>query len=221
MQEQNVFSLMAGELLMKNLLNYFANWPFANSDSLSAVLLMFAWSLFAGCLFVFVSLLFRATFLEATPPNVADDQNVFEVSKDALWTIFYVEYWRKYPRDLCSYAWMSALLAAISICFVVAGVWFLILLSSITVWLVWLFWLLIINMPKFVTWLFSAGFPWVYNGIVSLFSAHVVPTIAICVLALTVLIVCVPLISKSHAGVIARTYIKAKKRRLCPLIRVV
>jgi|GEM_PF-4585768 len=184
-------------------------------------------------MFTFVLVVFAINFAlpllssqryEEESPEVPEASSAWTVRRDSLWIRWYRCFWHRWPRDICSYFWLSLVLGILSVVDVISAVMLLLFVISVSFWIMDL----IIHMiGSIVSSLFAIliGFPAFmmvfFQGIgsiaVNVGSLPATYKIGAGILLFFLIRKC----WKSNAGKVTRLWVKARKQKYCPRIRVI
>ena len=160
---------------------------------------------------------------EESSPEVPDGPNVWTVYKNALWIRYYYWVYGVYPRDICSYFWKSLMILGASILSIIFIPMVLVVLISFACWAVVgmasTLWLIIVGSPEFIKLLLQ-GITWLFFGIVDGAPYVISFSLTYKVIGVGGSIACLILFFRSNAWKVMRLWMKAKKERFCPRIRV-
>lgn len=186
-------------------------------------------------LFFMLGLLFLVVFLvpkliwgkypsEENPPEVPEGVGAWTIRRQALWTRYFHGFWGRYPRDICSYFWLSLVLGALSVLLAVSCLMLLAVTITVVHWIAYSVWLLafsilvwIPQIPAFLIWCISVVFGGlIYGGRVIITAPATYKIIGICLM-----IAVVYAFFRSNAWKVTRLWASAKKNKLCPRIRII
>ena len=175
--------------------------------------------LMVGALLVAVVFLFRDKLFirEESPPEVPEELAAWTLRRDSLWVRFYHWYFGYYPRDICSYIPMSCLLILGVVMISVGAVLILLPLLSWLLWILYGLYCLIVEFPTIVVWLFTK-FPALVVSVAVFIGTTPLAYKAVAVLVALMLGI---IFFRSRTWQLLRLWVRAKKKRFCPRIRVV
>ena len=201
------------------------NFPWLRTELLELLTI----SLFAFML-VLISILVGRSFFtvfseDQSPTEIPQNSAAWTVRKDAPWIRLYHWFYETYPRDICSYFWASIFLLIASILNTLSGLALLLFGISIFIfWLplgIWYLFLAILGVIKILPQLFGGFMQTLFRNIISGGDYLLSISLTYQVLTGMVLLLVLILFFRSRAGKLTRLWIKAKKGRYCPRIRVI
>lgn len=161
---------------------------------------------------------------EEEPPEVPEAGSVWTVRRDSFWIRWYHYFWYRWPRDICSYFWLSLILGIVSVLDVISVVMLLLFVISVLFWIMyWIIHLVVeivsslpdifIGFPAFAM-MFLQGMWFIAVNVGSLPATY---RIGAGILLFFLIRKC----WKSNAGKVTRLWLKARKQKYCPRIRVI
>jgi len=192
------------------LLPFFTNWP-PDADAAGQIVVLFG--LLGAVVWIVLLVLlvgpWRSRTREGSPREIPEGAVAWTVQRNSWWVSYYYWFWNTYPRDVCSYFWQSIIMPFMTILGMIA------LLGFILPVLRLIYGILFEAIPWLISHLPEAGM-WVVEIFVSASSLPLTYYIIGGIAAVVLFI----LFFFSRPGKFLLVWLRAKKEKVCPLIRV-
>lgn len=215
----------ATNFVLSEVVKFFRNWP-NNGDEIAIFLA-------GGFAFALLSLLFYSLAIatswppkpEEEPREIPETMAALTLNRNSFWVTTYHKIWHRYPRDICTYFWGLMVMLVLGFLVAVATLGIALPLVSRLYLSILAIPILIVSVINFI----ASGD--IINALASMSYIAVrlggwvgylalLPLIQKIAIGLMV-VVGTFLFLRSHIGKVLILWLKAKKLKFCPLIRIV